>query len=296
MAKQANRGVAKVLVATDLSRSAEQAFERAIRLPLGAGAEMRLLHVLPEAMPPSMRTRAEGVAGTRLQDLAGAVGRKASASSLKVTSEIAQGEPYVEIIRSAQAFGAGLIVLGRYGLRGIRSLMIGSTAMRVIRKGSLPVLVVSKKPEGKYARPLVAVDLEGTSAAVIESALGLADPSLSSVPVLHAYWPPFEGSVLAKLSPKELKDYHRGFQEKAESQLKMVLASLSDHGARCKPVVLRGDPRSVVLEEATRRRSDLIVVGTHARTGLSHALLGSVAEWLVSKARCDVLVARPSQS
>jgi nucleotide-binding universal stress UspA family protein len=42
-----------------------------------------------------------------------------------------------------------------------------------------------------------------------------------------------------------------------------------------------------------RRRSDLIAVGTHGRTGVAHALLGSVAEWVVRCAPCDVLVARP---
>jgi nucleotide-binding universal stress UspA family protein len=61
-------------------------------------------------------------------------------------------------------------------------------------------------------------------------------------------------------------------------------------------VALRpGDARSVILREVIRQRADLLALGTHARSGLSHALIGSVAEWVVAMAPCDVLVARPQK-
>jgi nucleotide-binding universal stress UspA family protein len=50
-----------------------------------------------------------------------------------------------------------------------------------------------------------------------------------------------------------------------------------------------------VLEQAVRERADLLVVGTHARAGVTHALVGSVAEWLVRSAPCDVAVTRPAR-
>ena len=296
--KQQHSKLTKVMVATDLSHGSQHALERALILPLAAESEVHLLHVLPAEMPLDLRTRAEELIWSKLQDLSAAATKppkRAASGPPKITSEISQGEPYIEIIRAAESFGAELVVMGRYGMRGVRRLLIGSTAMRVIRRSNVPVLVVSQQSAGKYARPLVAVDLKDAPQTVIQSALEIVDPALRSVPVVHAYWPPFEGSVLAKLSPKQVESYHRGLQQQAESALKNILATLPDKGARCKPVVLRGDPRSVVLEEATRRRSDLIAVGTHARTGLSHALLGSVAEWHISHARCDVLVARPAR-
>lgn len=54
-----------------------------------------------------------------------------------------------------------------------------------------------------------------------------------------------------------------------------------------------GDPRSVILDAVARRGCDLVALGTHGRSGLSHVLLGSVAEAVVRAATCDVLVARP---
>jgi nucleotide-binding universal stress UspA family protein len=147
----------------------------------------------------------------------------------------------------------------------------------------------------RYARPLVAIGLEDTSRAVLDLARRVLHPAVASVPVLHAYWPPFDGAVLATLTPREVPGYHREIRRKAESDLKQILTSFSEPGIRWKPVIRRGDPRSVILDEAARRRADLLVVGTHARSGLAHVLLGSVAEWVIRGARCDVLVARPSR-
>ncbi len=63
-------------------------------------------------------------------------------------------------------------------------------------------------------------------------------------------------------------------------------------GAETKVVILRGDPASGVLNHARRHRSDLIVVGTHGRTGLNRMILGSVAEAVIRGARVPVLAAR----
>jgi len=53
-----------------------------------------------------------------------------------------------------------------------------------------------------------------------------------------------------------------------------------------------GVPAEEVLRVARRQRADLLVLGTHGRTGLRRALMGSVAERIVSQARCPVLTVR----
>ena len=296
--KQPRREFEKLLVATDFSRGAEYAVARAVRLPLATRATVQLLHVLPDDMQRKTRSRVEEKAWLELKQTASAatgVAQAAGNPQLVIIPKVVYGQAYIEVIRNARTSSADLVVIGRHGRRGIRDLLIGSTAIRVIRKGDIPVLLVNRKPLKTYLRPLVAIGLEDTSRAVLELARRVLDPALASIPVVHAYWPPFEGAVLATLTPKEVPEYHRGFKRKADSDLKQILASFTDPGFRWRAVVRRGDPRSVVLDEAVHRRSDLIVVGTHARSGLSHALLGSVAEWLIRGARCDVLVARPSR-
>lgn len=83
------------------------------------------------------------------------------------------------------------------------------------------------------------------------------------------------------------------YKHTAATQLTTLQSSLNDFGVQWETAVVRGDPRLKILNEANRRQADLLAVGTHGRSGLSHAMLGSVAEWVIRPAECDVLVAQP---
>ena len=67
---------------------------------------------------------------------------------------------------------------------------------------------------------------------------------------------------------------------------------LADAGLRTEERVLPGDPREVLIDEARKERADLIVVGSHGRTGLEKLVMGSVATHVVTHAPCSVLVVR----
>jgi len=165
--------------------------------------------------------------------------------------------------------------------------------MRVIRKGDVPVLAVSRKPMHPYRRPLLALALEDASPTVVEITARLLGPDMKLVPVVHACHVPFEGWVRPSLTQAELISFRQEFREQASTQLAKLSHSRGDLGFRLKPVVREGDARSVILREVAGRRAHLVAIGTHGRSGLSHTLLGSVAEWLVEAAPCDLLVARP---
>jgi nucleotide-binding universal stress UspA family protein len=189
--------------------------------------------------------------------------------------------------------GTGLTVVGRHGQRPVRDLFIGSTAMRVIRKGDVPVLAVSRKPMHPYRRPLLALALEDASFRVVEITAQIIGPDLKVVPVVHACHVPFVGWMRPTLTQAEISSYRQEFREQASTQLAKLIHSCGDLGFRLKPVVRVGEARSVILREVARRRADMVAIGTHGRSGLSHALLGSVAEWIVEAVPCDLLVARP---
>ena len=296
--KRPRKRFVNVLVATDFSRNAEYAVRRAVGIPLAPRATVHMLHVLPDGMPPKIRARTEKKAGGQIKQAASMASAAAEAAGnvgLVIAPEVVTGQAYVEIIRRARASAAELVVLGRHHRRALRDLFLGSTAIRVIRNGDLAVLVVNSKPTHFYRRSLIAVDLEDASCAVLDLALRVLGSEVTTLPVVHAYHVPFEGFILPVFSAKELNGYRREFKEKAELGLTRLLASFAAAGICWKTVVRRDDPRRAVLREAIRRRADLIAVGTHARSGLSHALLGSVAEYIISAAPCDVLVARPAR-
>jgi nucleotide-binding universal stress UspA family protein len=64
---------------------------------------------------------------------------------------------------------------------------------------------------------------------------------------------------------------------------------------RVVPAVEHGWPEDVILRAVERDKPDLVVIGTHARGGLGHAVLGSVAEWVLVEAPCDVLAVPPAR-
>ena len=296
--KRPRKRFANVLVATDFSRGSESAVRRAVGIPLVPHATVHLLHVLPEGMPPKIRARAERKAWDQIKQAASMASAAAEAAGnvgLVIIPEVVTGQTYVEIIQRARSSAVELVVIGRHRRRAIHDLFFGSTAIRVIRNGDLPVLVVNSKPTRSYRRPLIAVDLEDASCAVLDLGLRVLESEVTTIAVVHAYNVPFEGFVLPAFSVQELDGYRREFQKKAETGLAKLLLSFADRGVRWKAAVRHDDPRRAVLREASRRRTDLIAVGTHARSGLSHVLLGSVAEWVIRAARCDVLVARPAR-
>ena len=84
---------------------------------------------------------------------------------------------------------------------------------------------------------------------------------------------------------RQQEQYHK---ETAESAAR----TLSDAGLKAKATEVLGDPRSTLVETARRENADLLVVGSHGRSGVAKILLGSVASHVVSHAPCSVLVVR----
>lgn len=296
-ARQAKRDL---LVATDFSASAKVALARAVRLPLARGARLHVLHVLSSRLPLRLRPPAETQAGLWLAEAAEdarLAASKAGNAELEIVPVLVRGQAYVEIIRQARRRNAALVIVGRHGTRPIRDLFIGTTAERVVREGEKPVLVVNCPAEAPYRRVLVGVDARdddpSTARCVVELALALVDRAHSRVMLLHAYDVPLDGRMRSVMSQEGLRDYRREWRTKASRRLRRLQSALAPELREARPILRAGDPRAVIIREAKRVRADLIALGTHARSGVAHALLGSVAEWVLRSAGEDVVVRHP---
>ena len=84
---------------------------------------------------------------------------------------------------------------------------------------------------------------------------------------------------------KDLTKLHEGLASRAARKL-------ADEGFQTQSRVLQGDPREALIDEAKKERADLLVVGSHGRTGLEKLLMGSVASHVVTHAPCSVLVVK----
>ncbi|MGE5175297.1 MAG: universal stress protein [Hyphomicrobiales bacterium] len=138
---------------------------------------------------------------------------------------------------------------------------------------------------------LVGVDDSPFSEAAIEYAKRAAWPQGTEFLVLSSSPPIWVGpgeavavGPIAQLN-QEQQDYHRSIAEKASK-------SLTGSGLVAKAMTGLGDPRSAIVDAATRERVDLVIVGSHGRSGFKKLLLGSVASHVVAHAPCSVLVVK----
>jgi nucleotide-binding universal stress UspA family protein len=281
-----------VLVATDFSAAATSAVERAARLPIDAGSTLTVLHVVAPDHRPEDRATAERA----LRDAASVAADSAARSGRKdidVFPRLVEGTPFVEIIRAARHGRNELIVVGRRGEWTLRELLLGSTAERVVRKSDTSVLVVAARPATlDYEKPLVAVDCSATSRRAVELAWRLAHPGLKALEIVHAYWTLPE-SAIRRVGFSHNDAVECRLEDRRRAQAAVESFAAAELAATPTTLLLEeGDARRVILDVAAHRGADLLAVGTHGRSGLAYVLLGTVAEAVIRRAHCDVLVAR----
>jgi nucleotide-binding universal stress UspA family protein len=80
--------------------------------------------------------------------------------------------------------------------------------------------------------------------------------------------------------------------KQAQETVSHATETIRKHGLNAEAVTRSGDPRSQIVEEARTWRADLLLLGSHGRTGIARWLIGSVAEHVVRHAPCSVEVAR----
>jgi universal stress protein A len=140
-------------------------------------------------------------------------------------------------------------------------------------------------------RILVPLDFSEQSTRALEYAKMLGKALDASLDLLHVVPNPYiaDPSGLYMALPQEMLDE---FDREGRTRLEKVLTPAERKTFKARNIVKMGDPRSEILEYARLAPVDLIVMGTHGRTGVSHVFLGSVAERVVRTASCPVTTVR----
>ena len=282
-----------VVVATDFSPGADRAVARAWHVPIARRGQLTILHVLEsgdaKAKADAEQRAFERIA--RLREQANMELARLERQDVSIRTALRRGLPHVEIIRGARLSGADLIVVGRHGAYSWPELVLGSTAERVIQTGDLPVLIVARGARRGYRRPVLAVELTDASIPLITLGLSVLDTSVTSATLMHAYHglvPEGSAPILAGLHGQRSQSL-----DSLAEQLQALQRSAREHGVKWRAALVQGDASRAILDEAERRRADVITVGTHGRVGVARALVGSVATSVVRGAHCDVLVGKP---
>ncbi len=195
------------------------------------------------------------------------------------------GESFERIVELAETGSRDLIVLGARGHSTLENLLVGSVTRRVIGFTSKDIMVVPLKGTVGWERILVATDGSARSRAAADRALELAQIYGSKLLVISVLDFP---AAIRGVAPRErlelLKICHRHV---AEVVKRAEAVQLQAEG-----VIMEGVAASAIAEVAQQYQVNLIVMGSHGKTGLSRLLMGRVAERVIGYAPCPVLIVK----
>ena len=145
-----------------------------------------------------------------------------------------------------------------------------------------------------FTRILVPTDFSEPSDAALQYARILAGKFGASLHLLHVFEPPLylAGAVSAEVYVADASAIQAELMEQAKKHLAERVTADDQERYGASTEIVTGQSASTIVKYATERHMDLIVMGTHGRSGMSHLLLGSIADHVVRSAPCPVLTVR----
>jgi len=139
---------------------------------------------------------------------------------------------------------------------------------------------------------LVATDFSSASRPAFRRALELALANASALWIVHVAAPPGPLSPDGYVLPRIYEEMELAIRTDAQKRLRVMLSRARKVGVRARALLLKGSPHEAIVRAARGHRADMIVMGTHGRTGVARFFVGSVAARVVAAASCPVLTVR----
>ncbi len=297
------RKIKSILVGTSLDELSDPVVRAGVQLARRSGAEIRLLHAhaLPVAYfaaPTGLTTVNPDLLETerqvRRQMLDEQLARVAIDADSLTGVIIEAGAPHRMLLETAGAHQVDLVVVGARETAG-RALH-GSTTDRVLRKATCPVLVVAGDGSAGQLPPrrvLAPTDLSPLSEGCLHEALEILtevgdvnDLDIEALFVLTAE----EHESSTQFTPEQI-------ERLAHEEVDRFVDNLpAPEALEIRRKVRIGEIRKEILHEIEASSADLLVLGTHGRSGFERFLLGSVASDMASQATCNVLIVPPHEA
>ena len=276
-------GFERVLIPTDGSDTAAAAVDHGLSLAAAYGASVVFLFVADvyamSTVPESREAREQG------QAVVDSLVDRAEDEGVAAEGSIRTGFPHEEILDETAAAGADLVVLSSHGRTGLGRYLLGSVTEKVVRLSDVPVLTVhAGDVEATYDRVLAPTDGSDTAARAVGAAVGVArefDAALDVLSVVETTGVGFD---------VRSEQYRTQYEEAATRIVDEAVERGRAAGVESVEGAVRfGTPHEEILAYAEEAGADLVVMGTHGRTGLDRYLLGSVAERTLRLADVPVL-------
>ncbi len=272
----------------DLSESSKKAYRVAKYLSDVTGAELWILHVLPEATDfySSLYPDLADLMGGIQEHIEEKIDAVIDTKDPLIHRVVLSGKPCEEIVKFQEHKDADLIVMGAKGISAIEAILLGNTANRVVRDAKCPVLIVrGDVTDYKLRKILVPTDLSEYSEYALQQAVLLAEKSGAEIELLHV----LDVHTYDARKVEEFLKSEKGqaLQQKVQDAMKIPGDS---RGVPIHKVIVRGfETSSEIATYARENEIDLIVMASHGRRGFSKWLLGSVTDKVIRIAPCPVM-------
>jgi len=194
------------------------------------------------------------------------------------------GSPAEEIVSMAEEQNVDLIVMGARGLGPVKERLLGSVSHRILTLAHCATLIVNGTVK---AMKQVLLPLQGPSDT--ESAIRFLQLKpfhdaieVTLLTVLPSTEPPWPGDAAAAAASTEMLEKQADYIESVAERLRAI-------GYQARGVAVNGTPATMILQQAATLRSDLILMGTSGRQGITRFVLGSVSHAVLHKTPCPVL-------
>lgn len=288
----------KVILALNGISPCGEVVKAAAARPWPSGSSFCLLNVLdpyPFVRAPLLLDRAKDSVRKNLESAADCLRERGESA----TTEIVLGNPRRGINAFARNWQADLVMVGSNELRDWERLVLGSTARSVLRHAPCSVEIVRAARGGpdaeckKGMKILIATDGSEFSMVALRSVAERPWPAGSEVRVISVpeFLPLKEFSYL---NAREVDDLGRASEEEAAICAAKGVEVLSSSTLKvCSNVsIVKDRTFQVILHEAEKWKADVIVLGSHGRSGFDRMVMGSVSESVALHARCAVEVIR----
>jgi nucleotide-binding universal stress UspA family protein len=282
----------KIILAVDGSDNSYEAVH--IMNYLARAEQLTLLHALdvsrpayPEMLPEVAEEIYKTLEQTMKEDGERLLKRVESLLPLHAgptTKQLRIGSPAKTILSMAEEQKADLIVMGARGLGPVKERLLGSVSHRILTMAPCSTLIVNGpvKPVKQILLPL-----EGPSDAEAAVRFLRLKPfheavELTLMTVLPWTEPPWPSGAAAEAAATEMLEKQTEYIESMAERLRAI-------GYQAHGVAVVGTPATIILQQATTLRSDLIMMGTKGRQGITRFVLGSVSHAVLHKTPCPVL-------
>lgn len=277
----------KLLCATDLLPKSEPAVDRAGMLAQQLQARLSLLHVVAPTLSEHNLEQSLQLAITQLDARA-----RVPAWRFGPPPEVAvrTGSPARLIVDAIDKQRVELLIVGPHRKRGMRDILEGTIAEKILNTRRCPLLMVQQRAEAQYRQVLLALDVAEESGAAVRAAEALVLNASAQAMVVHVCEPPYQGMLRsAGVGSEEVISYVNQSRHEAAAEIRDLLRRSSVDHTRYGVVIGESHPAQAIRRAVQMYQPDLLVMGT-SRGRVRRALIGSVASQMLEAAGCDVLV------